>query len=129
MSLVYIRYLDHVLFKDVDPAAYAKPFSRESIGWLEKENADSIQLIWERFVNGSQEGTKQKATGLVILKSCIQELRYLGKEEVCMHDAHKKEISPDPHIPRNAGSPKGVRQDERDIRPGDKPGIGRGGKA
>ena len=33
-SLVYIRYRDHVLFKDVDPSLY-RPFIRETIGWLD----------------------------------------------------------------------------------------------
>jgi len=126
---VYVRYRDHVLFRDVNPAAFSAPFIRETIGWLEHDDDHCIRLVWERFAEAGQSGTKQKVTGLVILKSCIQELRYLGKEEVCMHDAHEKEIGPNPHIPGNARSPKEIRAHERNVRPGDKPGPGRGGEA
>jgi hypothetical protein len=36
-QLVYVRYLDHVLFKDIDPHAM-KPQIRETVGWLAEEN-------------------------------------------------------------------------------------------
>ena len=75
----YVRYRDHVLFKDVDPSAFG-PFVRETIGWLEFEGADFVRLVWERSVeNGENPTIKQKATGLVILKSDILEMRRLTK--------------------------------------------------
>lgn len=77
--IVYVRYLDHVLFKDMDPNAYAEPFAREAIGWLDHENNESIRLVWERFAEPNPQGdSEQKATGLVILKSAILELRRVG---------------------------------------------------
>jgi len=83
--LVYIRYLDHVLFKDVDPRDHG-PQVREAVGWLAEENGDYIRIEWERFAD-EHKGTghrvepknmRQRATGLVIIKSCILERREVG---------------------------------------------------
>lgn len=77
-TAVYVRYRDHVLFKDVDPSAY-RPFTREAIGWLEHEDGDCIRLVWERFAEPAPSGgAKQRASGLVIMKSSILELRRVG---------------------------------------------------
>jgi hypothetical protein len=46
--IVYVRYLDHVLFKDMDPAACSEPFVRGTVGRLASENEGAIQVIWER---------------------------------------------------------------------------------
>jgi hypothetical protein len=81
-QLVYVKYLDHVLFKDIDPHAM-KPQIRETVGWLAEENENHIRIEWERFSDeyGRTEhrvelqNVKQRATGLVILKSCILERR------------------------------------------------------
>lgn len=85
--LVYVRYLDHVLFKDMDPAAYSNPFTRETIGWLAGENERAIQVVWERQIGGG--ATRQKATGLVILKSDIIERKFLNDKEEGKHDVYK----------------------------------------
>ena len=78
-DVVYIRYKDHVLFKDVDPGAYAKPFVRETLGWLDHEDDESIRLVWERFAEPNpHEEAKQRATGLVILKGNILKMRRVG---------------------------------------------------
>ena len=78
-SPVYVRYRDHVLFKDMDPEAFSAPFIRETIGWLEGENDNSIQVVWERSAGANTpEKAKQKATGLVIMKSSILEMRKLN---------------------------------------------------
>lgn len=76
--VVYVRYRDHVLFKDINPKAYG-PQVRETIGWLAEDNEDHIRIEWERF-NGSAvpDKLRQYATGLVILRSCILELREVG---------------------------------------------------
>lgn len=77
-EVLYVRYLDHVLFKDVDPNVF-KPFVRETIGWLDHEDGDFIRLIWERFAEPMPNGeAKQRASGLVIMKSSILELRRVG---------------------------------------------------
>ncbi len=76
--VVYVRYWDHVLFKDVNSKAYG-PQVRETVGWLAEDNGGYIRIEWERF-NGSAvpDNLRQRSTGLVILKSCILELREVG---------------------------------------------------
>ena len=74
-SLVYIRYRDHVLFKDVDPSLY-RPFIRETIGWLDYEDEECLRLVWERFAMPDPPNeSRPRATGLVILKKAVMELR------------------------------------------------------
>jgi len=76
--LVYVRFLDHVLFKDVDPCLY-RPFIREAVGWLDYEDEECLRIVWERFAmpNPPNE-SKPRATGLVILKKAIIEMRRIG---------------------------------------------------
>jgi len=74
-SLVLVRYSDHVLFKDVDPSLCV-PWTRETIGWLDYEDSNYVRLVWERFaMPDPPRESKPRATGLVILKKAIVELR------------------------------------------------------
>ena len=74
-SLVLVRYLDHVLFKDVDPSLY-RPWTRETVGWLDYEDSDHVRIVWERFAMPDPPNeSKPRATGLVLLKKAIIELR------------------------------------------------------
>jgi hypothetical protein len=76
-SIVRIRYKDHVLFKDIDPALY-RPWIREAVGWLDYEDAEHIRLVWERFAMPDPPNeSKPRATGLIILKKAIVEMRPL----------------------------------------------------
>lgn len=74
-SIVYIRYKDHVLFKNT-----AKPVrdvvERETMGWLTHENKELICVEHDRTIENLQcaSGT---GSGLVLLKSCILEIRAL----------------------------------------------------
>jgi hypothetical protein len=79
-EVVYVRYLDHVLFKDAGLDAY-RPFVREAVGWLDHEDDGFIRLVWERFAEPTPSGElKQRATGLVILKSAILVMRKFDGE-------------------------------------------------
>jgi hypothetical protein len=118
-AVVYVRYLDHVLFKEVDPSAYAEPFAREAVGWLDYEDTDCIRLVWERLAVPDPHGeTRQKATGLVILKSAILEIRRLGeknylhsKEHNIYHECKgKNEDWRDPSNAENTPAATPVRQ-------------------
>lgn len=74
-DLVYVRYRDHVLFRDANASSYG-PFVREAVGWLDYEDGGQIRIVWERFAEPVPNGgAKQRATGLVILRSAILELR------------------------------------------------------
>jgi hypothetical protein len=74
-SVVYVRYKDHVLFKDSDASKY-RPFIRECVGWLDYEDNECIRLVWERFaMPNPPDDARPRATGLVILKKSILEMR------------------------------------------------------
>lgn len=77
-SLVYVRYRDHVLFRNVDSSIY-RPHEREAVGWLVKENEEAVWILWDRSVQKlPYERTKPEESGLVILKAVILELRRLS---------------------------------------------------
>ncbi len=76
-SLVLVRYSDHVLFRDLDPSL-CRPWTRETVGWLDYEDADHVRIVWERFAMPDPPNeSKPRATGLVILKKAIVEMRRL----------------------------------------------------
>lgn len=69
---VYVRYKDHVLFKNVlEPVAGA--VERETVGWLTKQNDELILIEHDRAIPGNLSGVN----GIVILKSCILEMHAL----------------------------------------------------
>jgi hypothetical protein len=74
-SAVYIRYKDHVLFKNIQQPI-EEAIERETIGWLSKENGEIILVEHDRTVPNVQLNGGQ-GSGLIILKSCIQEIRQL----------------------------------------------------
>jgi hypothetical protein len=74
-SLVYVRYKDHIIYKNIlQPLAEAA--ERETVGWLTKQN-DEIMLI-EHDRNFSIEVLSSgQSNGIIILKSCILEIHLL----------------------------------------------------
>jgi hypothetical protein len=78
-SPVYIRYKDHVLFKNIiQPMEEA--MERETVGWLSKENSEIILVEHDRTMPNVELGSGQ-SNGLIILKSCILEMRKLPLQE------------------------------------------------
>lgn len=74
-SLVYVRYRDHLLFRDMNPET-AKAFTRECMGWLDYEDQECVRIVWERFAMPDPPNeANPRATGLVIMKSAILEMR------------------------------------------------------
>ncbi len=74
-SLFYVRYRDHVLFKDSDSSEY-RPWTRECVGWLDYEGDDFIRLVWERFSEPNPpKNARIRSSGLAILKKAILEMR------------------------------------------------------
>jgi hypothetical protein len=74
-DFVYVRYNDHVLFRDSDASQY-RPWTRECVGWLDYEDQDHVRIVWERFAMPDPPNeSKPRATGLVILKKAIVEMR------------------------------------------------------
>ena len=77
VTLVYVRYLDHVLFSRCSPLIM-KPQIRETIGWLVYACNDFITLSWDRDAEPpTLKGGDSKASGLVLLKSDMLEFKKL----------------------------------------------------
>ena len=74
-SPVYIRYKDHVLLKNIQQPV-EEAMERETIGWLSKENGEIILVEHDRTLPNLQLNGGQ-GSGLIILKSCIIEIREL----------------------------------------------------
>jgi hypothetical protein len=74
-SVVYIRYKDHVLFRNT-PKPITGAAERETLGWLTQETDELICIQHDRTIENSHSlsGT---ASGLILLKSCILEIRML----------------------------------------------------
>jgi hypothetical protein len=76
-DLVFIRYNDHVLFKDADASQF-RPWTRETVGWLDFEDEEFVRIVWERFPEpNSPEKARLRSTGLAIDRRNILEMRRL----------------------------------------------------
>jgi hypothetical protein len=76
---VYIRYRDHVLFKNIQQPI-AEAIERETIGWLTKQNEEIMLIEHDRTIPNAQIPSGQ-GSGLVILKSCVLEMRKVPLQE------------------------------------------------
>ena len=70
---IYVKYLDHVLFKNCN-LTEAKPCIREVIGWLASENLEALLIYVDQPANPNAH-EKMTETGLIILKHTILETR------------------------------------------------------
>ncbi|XES76085.1 MAG: hypothetical protein ACBZ72_07810 [Candidatus Bathyarchaeia archaeon] len=78
MKLIFVRYLDHVLYNRSSAIAM-KPQTREAVGWLIYDCDLYLVLAWDRDAEPpTLHGGDPKASGLVLLKSDILELRKLS---------------------------------------------------
>ncbi len=74
-SIVYVRYKDHVLYKNViQPLTEA--VERETVGWISKQT-DEIMLIEHDRTIPNIQIPRGQGSGVIILKSCIVEMRQL----------------------------------------------------
>ena len=77
-SVCYVRYVDHVAFSRA-VAMDVKPQIREALGWLTFENDEYIIIKYDRDADSpTLKGGDPKASGLVLLKSVILEMRKLA---------------------------------------------------
>jgi hypothetical protein len=74
-SAVYVRYWDHVLFKNVKEPE-AEPVKRETIGWFSQETEEIMLIEHDRTVPELRLSSGQ-CNGVVIMKNCIIEIREL----------------------------------------------------
>ena len=77
-QLIFIRYTDHVLYNR-SSALVMKPQVRKAVGWLVYECEQYVTLAWDCDDEPpSLHGGDSKASGLVLLKSDILELKRLN---------------------------------------------------
>jgi len=78
-NVVYIRYLDHVMYSRVDPLIMS-PQTRETMGWLvyECEQYVTIKHDQDASTPPTLKGGDQKASGLCLLKTNILEIQHLN---------------------------------------------------
>jgi hypothetical protein len=74
-SVVYVRYKDHVLFKNIQQPI-AEAVERETIGWLTKQTDEIMLIEHDRTIPNAQIPSGQ-GNGVIILKSCVLEIRKL----------------------------------------------------
>jgi hypothetical protein len=74
-SVVYVRYRDHVLFRNT-PKPITDAAERETLGWLTQETGELVCIQHDRTIENSHSSSGT-ASGLLILKSCILEIRKL----------------------------------------------------
>ena len=74
-GLIFVRYLDHVVYSRVE-ACVLSPQVREAVGWLVYECDTYLTLAYDRDCGPpTLRGGDAKASGLVILKSDVVELK------------------------------------------------------
>jgi hypothetical protein len=79
-SAVYVRYLDHVLFRNMgNPISV--PVDRETLGWLADETSDTIRILWDKTRKSFPNMNDSPHSGLVLIKSCILEMRPLPLQD------------------------------------------------
>jgi hypothetical protein len=77
LKLVYVRYKDHVYFKNYqNPPSQA--VERETVGWVKEENAELMLVVCDKAVSNSIG----QVNGLIVLKSCILEMVELPMHRV-----------------------------------------------
>ena len=72
-QLVYVRYRDHVLFKNANPKLYFDVIEREAIGWLIHETDEFLCILNDRSVQPIPNEVYE--SGFSILKLNIIETR------------------------------------------------------
>jgi len=72
--LVYVKYLDHALYRNMAPSN-PRPVVRETVGWLMHEDDEAVWIVWDRNVAASNYEKNTPYSSLIIVKSCILEMR------------------------------------------------------
>jgi hypothetical protein len=81
-GLIFVRYYDHVLYNRTSTLTM-KPQVRETVGWLVYECEYYITITWDRDADPpTLKGGDPKATGLVLLKSDILQMKKLPLQEI-----------------------------------------------
>lgn len=79
-DLVYVRYQDHVLWSDKNPAKFNDPWILETCGWVSFVNDIALRIAWERLTRPHDLPADRKylQQGITIVKSTIREVEVLS---------------------------------------------------
>jgi hypothetical protein len=80
-SAVYVRYLDHLLYRNVEKPIL-NPDERETVGWILHEDKKGICVVWDRTKGKTEYFENCLQSGCVILKECILEMRPLPLQKL-----------------------------------------------
>ena len=72
-KLIYVRYRDHILFRNADPRLYLEIVEREAVGWLIYETDKSLCILNDRSVRPIPNELRE--SGFSISKPDIVETR------------------------------------------------------
>jgi hypothetical protein len=106
-SAVYIRYKDHVLFKNIQQPV-PEAVERETIGWLTKQTDEIFLVEHDRTMQNGQLPCGQ-GNGLILLKSCILEIKKLPlqKNSNCTLNSQENNIKAEYALqPKKRKTPK-----------------------
>jgi len=82
-SAVYVRYEDHVLFKNMkDPPAEA--IVRETIGWLTRETGEVLLIEHDRPLQ-NQRASSGHCNGVIVMKDSVLEIYRVPLEAIGCH--------------------------------------------
>jgi hypothetical protein len=85
-GLIFVRYTDHVVYNRTLAIAM-KPQVREAVGWLIYECEEYVILSWDKDAEPpTLKSGDPKASGLVLLKSDILELKRLHVHELPLQE-------------------------------------------
>jgi hypothetical protein len=83
-SAVYVRYKDHVLYKNIEQPI-AEAVEHETIGWLTKQTDEIMLIEHDRTIPNAQIPSG-RGNGVIVLKSCIVEIRRVPlQNNSCCH--------------------------------------------
>jgi hypothetical protein len=109
-SIVYVRYLDHVIFSRCEPLLM-RPQTREAVGWLNYECEDYIILSWDRDAEPpTLKGDDNKASGLVLLRPAILDFEKLQVQMLPLQQKSECHLN----------SPSSIVEDEYALRPSER---------
>ena len=75
-GLHLVLYQDHIVYKNTTPESIVLS-QRVAIGWLHEETSEYVHLVWDRPTWLQKYEKYDPMSGIKILKSSIQERKFL----------------------------------------------------
>jgi hypothetical protein len=66
-KIVYVRYRDHVIFRNLAEAPPVEAVVRETLGWVKCENDEVLLIEHDRATSKGSVGFN----GIIVLKNCV----------------------------------------------------------